>query len=203
MNDVLKTVFDANLPMLLIVASLAFLFIAVAGSVAGKIDPGQGGRIGAGVIGAVLLVLGIVLKVSAPGPEPAAAAPLPGNASAEVVASETTGPPEDDPERVEEQRLEEQRRAEAQRALAEQRQALAEQQRREQERAALQAAQIRPPQARASSGTCSTSTGRRGFPWPAPASSCARPARATPSTPPPRALPASSPFRRFRRAPTR
>jgi hypothetical protein len=111
---------------------LAFLFVAVAGSVAGKIDPGKGGRIGAGVIGAVLLVLGIVLKVAAPGSESAAAK----EGEHAEVASEATAAPGDDVRRAEEQRLEEQRRADAQRALAGQQL--------EQERAATQAAQLQP-----------------------------------------------------------
>jgi hypothetical protein len=78
MDAILKLLVDAPLGTLFVMAGLAFLFIAVAGNVAGKIEPGRMGRIAAAVVGPVLLVAGLALHrqpVSSPsGGDPTAPA---------------------------------------------------------------------------------------------------------------------------------
>ena len=56
----------------LVVAGLVFLFVAVAGNISGKLEPGRVGRIAAGMLGSILLISGILLGVgmgSTPTPE--------------------------------------------------------------------------------------------------------------------------------------
>ena len=59
MKEMIETIFSAPLASILVVAGIVFLFVAVLGAVAGKIDPGKEGRIAAGAIGGVLLVIGL------------------------------------------------------------------------------------------------------------------------------------------------
>jgi hypothetical protein len=63
MDEIVKTVLSAPLATLLIVAGLVFLFVAVVGSVAGKIEPGGVGRIVSGVIGVILLATGLAFNL--------------------------------------------------------------------------------------------------------------------------------------------
>ena len=62
MNDILKTLVETHQSVLLLLAALVFLFIAVVGGVAGKIDPGRTGRIVSGVIGSSLLIFSFVVR---------------------------------------------------------------------------------------------------------------------------------------------
>ncbi|HXW70544.1 MAG TPA: hypothetical protein VEK34_03735 [Methylocella sp.] len=57
LNDILVTIVTTPSSLLLLFASLAFFFVAVAGSIAGKIEPGKYGRIASGLIGIILLVI--------------------------------------------------------------------------------------------------------------------------------------------------
>lgn len=59
MKETLDAIFSAPLANILVVAGIIFLLVSVIGTVAGKIDPGKGGRIAAGAIGGVLLILGL------------------------------------------------------------------------------------------------------------------------------------------------
>jgi hypothetical protein len=59
MTDALKTIVGVPIPTILILVGLAFLAIAVIGKVSGKIEPGDVGRVAAGVIGGVLLLVGL------------------------------------------------------------------------------------------------------------------------------------------------
>jgi hypothetical protein len=59
MTDLLSHLIDAPLANILILAGLAFLAIAVLGSISGKIEPGTSGRVMSGVLGGVLLAYGI------------------------------------------------------------------------------------------------------------------------------------------------
>jgi len=56
-NDILETIVTTPSSFLLLFACLVFFFVAVAGSVAGKIEPGKYGRIASGLIGSILLIL--------------------------------------------------------------------------------------------------------------------------------------------------
>ena len=71
MDDIVKTVFSTPIPNLLILVGLLFLTIAIVGRISGKIDPGNAGRIAAGVIGGALLVTGRLMHLrlsSSPAP---------------------------------------------------------------------------------------------------------------------------------------
>ncbi len=59
MKETIGAIFSAPLATILVVAGIVFLLIAVLGAVAGRIDPGKGGRIAAGAIGIVLLAVGL------------------------------------------------------------------------------------------------------------------------------------------------
>jgi hypothetical protein len=59
MTDLLSHLVDAPLANILILAGLGFLAVGVIGKISGKIEPGTGGRIMSGILGAILLVYGI------------------------------------------------------------------------------------------------------------------------------------------------
>ncbi len=59
MTELVTHLIDAPVANIFIVAGLAFLAVAVLGRVSATIDPGKGGRIAAGLLGAVLTVYGI------------------------------------------------------------------------------------------------------------------------------------------------
>jgi hypothetical protein len=61
MTDLIKTLVDAPTNGVLVLAGLAFLAVAVFGRINDRLDPGPKGRIGAGVLGAFLLVIGLLL----------------------------------------------------------------------------------------------------------------------------------------------
>ncbi len=61
MDDLIKTLLNAPTNSLLVLAGLAFLAIAVFGRITARLDPGPKGRIGSGVLGAVLLAMGLLL----------------------------------------------------------------------------------------------------------------------------------------------
>jgi hypothetical protein len=62
MQDVITRLVDVPFARMFVLAGIIFLLVAVLGKVEGKIDPGNMGRIGASVLGVVLLVVGIVLQ---------------------------------------------------------------------------------------------------------------------------------------------
>jgi hypothetical protein len=61
MDELAKSLFMAPLPTLFIVAGIIFLFVAVVGSISGKIEPGTKGRVASGIIGCLFVVLGLSL----------------------------------------------------------------------------------------------------------------------------------------------
>ena len=63
MKESMDALFSAPLANILVVAGVVFLLVAVLGTVAGKIDPGKGGRIAAGAIGVVLLAVGLSMHL--------------------------------------------------------------------------------------------------------------------------------------------
>ncbi len=62
MQDVITRLVDVPFARMFILAGIIFLLVAVLGKVEGKIDPGNMGRIGASVLGIVLLVVGVILQ---------------------------------------------------------------------------------------------------------------------------------------------
>jgi hypothetical protein len=62
MQDVITRLVDVPFARMFVLAGIVFLLVAVLGKVEGKIDPGNMGRVGASILGAVLLVVGVVLQ---------------------------------------------------------------------------------------------------------------------------------------------
>lgn len=60
-GDIIKSLLDAQLCDIFILAGLFFLAIAVLGKISDKIEPGKSGRIISGIIGVILLITGIIL----------------------------------------------------------------------------------------------------------------------------------------------
>lgn len=69
MSDIAKSIFGAPVSTLLILAGIIFLLIAVVGNISGKIEPGPRGRLGAGVVGFLCMVIGIWLLPRLPVPD--------------------------------------------------------------------------------------------------------------------------------------
>lgn len=67
MDALLKTILEAPLPNVLIFAGLIFVGLSVLGGISGKLEPGKQGRIAAGIIGTLLLLMGIYISVSGAG----------------------------------------------------------------------------------------------------------------------------------------
>jgi hypothetical protein len=66
MDNLIGHVLDAPVANLCLLAGLLFLAVAVVGNISGKIQPGNHGRIAAGVLGVILLAYGIATH-STPG----------------------------------------------------------------------------------------------------------------------------------------
>jgi hypothetical protein len=64
MQSVISQLVDLPFARMFILSGIIFLLVAVLGKVEGKIDPGQMGRIGASVLGVVLLIVGVLLQFS-------------------------------------------------------------------------------------------------------------------------------------------
>lgn len=64
MQSVISQLVDVPFARMFILAGIIFLLVAVLGKVEGKIDPGQMGRIGASVLGMMLLIVGVLLQFS-------------------------------------------------------------------------------------------------------------------------------------------
>ncbi len=62
MQDVITKLVDVPFARMFVLAGIIFLLVAVLGKVEGKIDPGHMGRIGASVLGVVLLLVGVLLQ---------------------------------------------------------------------------------------------------------------------------------------------
>jgi len=88
MDEILKGVLTAPIANLFVFGGLVFLVIAVIGGISGKIEPGEGGRKAAAILGAVFMVIGLVLHVV---PMPTKSSEQP--ATAAKAATETSAPP--------------------------------------------------------------------------------------------------------------
>lgn len=62
MKDVLVRLVDIPMVRMFVLSGIIFLMIAVLGKIEGKIEPGRIGRIGAAILGAVLIVIGLALQ---------------------------------------------------------------------------------------------------------------------------------------------
>lgn len=62
MQDVITKLVDVPFARMFVLAGIIFLLVAVLGKVEGKIEPGHMGRIGASILGIVLMVVGIALQ---------------------------------------------------------------------------------------------------------------------------------------------
>ncbi len=62
MQDVIMRLVDVPIARMFVLAGIIFLLVAVLGRVEGKIDPGQVGRIGASVLGIVLMIIGVLMQ---------------------------------------------------------------------------------------------------------------------------------------------
>jgi hypothetical protein len=63
--DFLQHLIDAPVANILIVAGLLFLGVGAVGKVTGKIEPDKSGRLMAGVLGLILLIVGVIFHVGA------------------------------------------------------------------------------------------------------------------------------------------
>lgn len=91
MDDLIKTLVNAPTNSVLVLAGLAFLAVAVFGRITTRLDPGPKGRIGSGVLGAVLLAMGLVLPTESHRNQPTAGGPEP-SASPSASAPSTSAP---------------------------------------------------------------------------------------------------------------
>ena len=64
MQDVILRLVDVPMVRMFVLSGIIFLMIAVLGKIEGKIEPGRIGRIGAAVLGATLILIGLALQIS-------------------------------------------------------------------------------------------------------------------------------------------
>lgn len=62
MKEVIANLLDVPFARMFVLAGIVFLMFAVLGKIEGKIDPGNMGRIGAAVLGVILMVLGVAMQ---------------------------------------------------------------------------------------------------------------------------------------------
>ncbi len=64
MQDVILRLVDVPMVRMFILSGIIFLMVAVLGKIEGKIEPGRIGRIGAAVLGATLILIGLAMQFS-------------------------------------------------------------------------------------------------------------------------------------------
>jgi hypothetical protein len=62
MQDVILRLVDVPMVRMFVLSGIIFLMIAVLGKIEGKIEPGRIGRIGAAILGAVLILIGLIMQ---------------------------------------------------------------------------------------------------------------------------------------------
>lgn len=67
MQDIMMRLVDVPLARMFVLASIIFLLLAVLGKIEGKIEPGKIGRIGATIVGAILLSAGLAMHFNEAG----------------------------------------------------------------------------------------------------------------------------------------
>jgi hypothetical protein len=61
MQDVMVKLVDLPLARMFVLAGIVFLLVAVMGRIEGKIEPGNAGRVGASIIGVLLMAVGLAM----------------------------------------------------------------------------------------------------------------------------------------------
>ena len=61
MQDMLAKLVDVPLARMFVLTGIIFLLVAVLGRVEGKIEPGNAGRVGASIIGVLLMAMGLAM----------------------------------------------------------------------------------------------------------------------------------------------
>lgn len=64
MQDVILRLVDVPMVRMFVISGIIFLMIAVLGKIEGKIEPGRVGRLGAAILGAVLILVGLAMQFS-------------------------------------------------------------------------------------------------------------------------------------------
>lgn len=67
MQDIMMRLVDVPLARMFVLASIIFLLLAVLGKIEGKIEPGKIGRIGATIVGVILLSAGLAMHFNESG----------------------------------------------------------------------------------------------------------------------------------------
>lgn len=67
MQEIMMRLVDVPLARMFVLASIIFLLLAVLGKIEGKIEPGKIGRIGATIVGAILLSAGLAMHFNEAG----------------------------------------------------------------------------------------------------------------------------------------
>src|SRR3989344_4922024 len=67
MQDIMLRLVDVPLARMCVLASIIFLLLAVLGKIEGKIEPGKIGRIGATIVGVILLSAGLAMHLNGAG----------------------------------------------------------------------------------------------------------------------------------------
>lgn len=67
MQDIMLRLVDVPLARMFVLASIVFLLLAVLGKIEGKIEPGKIGRIGATIVGVILLSAGLAMHFNEAG----------------------------------------------------------------------------------------------------------------------------------------
>src|SRR5512142_655509 len=62
MQDVILRLVDVPMVRMFVLSGILFLMIAVLGKIEGKIEPGRIGRLGAAILGAVLILIGLAMQ---------------------------------------------------------------------------------------------------------------------------------------------
>jgi hypothetical protein len=62
MKDVILRLVDVPIVRMFVLSGIIFLMVAVLGKIEGKIEPGRIGRIGAAILGAVLILIGLIMQ---------------------------------------------------------------------------------------------------------------------------------------------
>lgn len=96
MDTLLNDLFHAQPDVLLMIAGLAFIAVAIVGSIKTYINPGNAGRIAAGAVGLVMLIAGLLMYKPAPPPpsastEEAVAKSNKHSTGAKTAGTETSG----------------------------------------------------------------------------------------------------------------
>lgn len=95
MQDIMTRLVDVPLARMFVLASILFLLLAVLGKIEGKIEPGKIGRIGATIVGVILLSAGLAMHFNDAGElrdKLRETIGVPSSASARILGDSPDGP---------------------------------------------------------------------------------------------------------------